>query len=222
MSAIFPVADPPVGPTAAELVLSVIAAARSLTVTTEMHQVELVGLHSVTAPGGLRLNVPAESHLHGEIAHAADGDLAATVEFTDVAPVAIPDRVRAKVALGGWLSPAGPALCFESAVIELERDGRTVDVDPDELARAEPDPLLAIEAEMLTHLADAHGDAVELLSHLVDRRLLHGITRIDPLSLDRYGIVLRLQYRGGTRDVRLPFPARPHSPTNAVVQIQTL
>jgi hypothetical protein len=45
---------------------------------------------------------------------------------------------------------------------------------------------------------------------------------VDPLRLDRYGIVLRLQRAGGRRDVRLPFPARLRNPVHAVVQIQTL
>jgi hypothetical protein len=64
--------------------------------------------------------------------------------------------------------------------------------DPPELAAAEPDPLAATEAELLTHLAGAHGDAVGLLAQLVDRRFLLGVTRVDPLRLDRYGVVLRL------------------------------
>jgi hypothetical protein len=232
MSAIDPHPEVPAAhtaePTAAEAVRSVLASAKSLTLTTEGHRVELVGLHSVEAPDRLLLTVPAESHLGDEVARAPGGDLAATVEFTDVAPVAVPDRVRAKVVLGGWLAPAADrsgtevALCFEAALVELEQGGRTVDVDLDDLTRAEPDPLAETEAEMLTHLAGAHGDTVELLSQLVDVRLLQGVTRVDPLRLDRYGIVLRLQRTGGRRDVRLPFPARLRNPAHAVVQIQTL
>ena len=95
-------------------------------------------------------------------------------------------------------------------------------VDLDDLVRAEPDPLAETEAEMLTHLAGAHGDTVELLAQLVDVRLLQGVTRVDPLRLDRYGIVLRLRRTGGRRDVRLPFPVRPRNPAHAVVQIQAL
>jgi hypothetical protein len=226
MSAIDPHPEVPAEPTAAEVVRSVLAAAKSLTLTTEGHRVELVGLHSVEAPGRLLLNVPAESHLGDEVARAPGGDVAATVAFTDVAPVAVPDRVRAKVVLGGWLGPVtdqpGTALCFETALVELEQGGRTVDVELDDLTRAEPDPLAETEAEMLTHLAGAHGDTVELLSQLVDVRLLQGVTRVDPMRLDRYGIVLRLQRAGGSRDVRLPFPARLRNPAHAVVQIQTL
>jgi hypothetical protein len=56
-------ANEPQEPSAAELVRSVLAAARSLTLTTEAHRVELVGMHSLEAPGRLLLNVPAETHL---------------------------------------------------------------------------------------------------------------------------------------------------------------
>jgi hypothetical protein len=218
-------------PSAAELVRSVLAAARSLTLTTEAHRIELVGLHSLEAPGRLLLNVPAETHLAGELAAAPCGDVTATVELTDVAPVAVPDRVRSRVMLGGWLAPAGDGaadqngmtpLTFESATAELEHAGRWTDVDPDELARAEPDPLAETEAEILTHLAGAHGDAVELLAQLVEPRLLTGVTRVDPLRLDRYGIVLRLQRAAGTHDVRLAFPAPLRNPAHGVVQLRTL
>jgi hypothetical protein len=221
----------PQEPSAAERVRSVLAAARSLTLTTEAHRVELVGLHSLEAPGRLLLNVPAETHLSSEIAVAPYGDVTATVEFTDVSPVSVPDRIRARVVLGGWLAPAGDrpaaqegmtALSFESATVELEHGGRWVDVDPDDLALAEPDPLAETEAEILTHLAGAHGDAVELLAQLVDVRLLNGVTRVDPLRLDRYGIVLRLQRAGGTHDVRLAFPSPLRNPAHGVVQLRTL
>jgi hypothetical protein len=214
-------------PSAAELVRSLLVAARSLTLTTEGHRVELVGLHSVEAPDRLLLNVPAESHLSAQIASVPDGDMPATVEFTDVAPVAVPDRVRARVLLGGWLSVAGdgtgPAdLCFKTATAELERGGHVVDVDLDDLASAEPDPLAETEAELLTHLAGAHGDAVELLSRLVKPRLLYGVTRVDPLRLDRYGIVLRLQRASGLHDVRLAFPTPLCNPAHGILQLRTL
>src|SRR3569833_485674 len=211
----------PQEPTAAEIVSSVLAAARSLTLTTDAHRVELVGLHSLEAPGRLLLNVPVEPHLGAEVAAAPYGDVTATIELTDVAPVSVPDRVRARVLLGGWLALAGSggrtdsvALSFEPATVELEHAGRTVDVDPDALA--------ATEAEILTHLAGAHGDAVELLAQLVDTRLLTGVTRVDPVRLDRYGIVLRLQRAGGAHDVRLAFASPLRNPAHGVVLLRTL
>jgi hypothetical protein len=218
-------AAPIAEPSPAELVRSVLATARSLTLTTAGHRVELVGLHSLETPDRLFLNVPPECHVGGEVASTPYGDLPATVEFTDVAPVAVTDRVRARVLLGGWLSPERPGtnmLCFETAGAELEYEGRAIDVDLDELLGAEPDPLAETEAEILTHLTDAHRDAVELLSQLVEPRLLIGVTRVDPLRLDRYGIVLRLQRAGGRRDVRLPFPTPPRNPAHGVLQLRAL
>ncbi|GLY77635.1 DUF2470 domain-containing protein [Actinoallomurus iriomotensis] len=218
-----PVAEP----TPAELVRSVLAAARSLTLTTEAHRVDLVGLHSLEAPGRLLLNVPAGSHVGAEVARAPGGDLAASLEFIDVAPVSVPDRIRARVLLGGWLSVDGQranaeALCFETVTAELGHDGRRFELEVDELTAAEPDPLAATEAELLTHLAGAHGDAVELLAQLVDHRSLLGVTRVDPLRVDRYGIVLRLSRASGYHDVRLPFPVPLRNPAHGVLQMRAL
>jgi hypothetical protein len=218
-----------VEPTAAEVTRSVLAAARSLTLTTEGHRAELIGSHTVEASGHLLVDVPAESHLGMEVAHAPGGTLETMIEFTDVAPVSVPDRVRVRVSLSGSLRLAddrtgpGPiALRFEPGGITLEEGGRSHDVGLDELRTAEPDPLAETEAELLIHLAGAHQDAVELLSQLVEPRLLTGVTRVDPLRLDRYGIVLRLQRLRGHRDVRLGFPTPLRNPVHAVVQIQTL
>ncbi|GAA4612506.1 DUF2470 domain-containing protein [Actinoallomurus liliacearum] len=214
-------------PTPAELVRSVLVAARSLTLNTDVHRVDLVGLHSPEGAGRLLLTVPAGSHVGAEVAWAPGGDLAASLEFTDVAPVPVPDRVRARVLLGGWLSfdrqgASAEDLSFETVTAELQHEGRWFELEVDELAAVEPDPLAATEAELLTHLAGAHGDAVELLAQLVDRRILLGVTRVDPLRLDRYGVVLRLRRQSGYHDVRLPFATPPRNPAHAVLQMRAL
>jgi hypothetical protein len=209
-------------PTAAELVRSVLAAARSLTLTTAGHRAELVGSHTVEAPADLLLDIPAGSHLDAEVARAPDRALAAMVEFTDVAPVSVPDRVRTRVTLTGCLRPAEDHLRFEPDGVTVEAARRPVDVGLDELRRAEPDPLAETEGELLIHLAGAHQGAVELLCQLVEPRLLTGVTRVDPLQLDRYGIVLRLQRTRDHRDVRLGFPVPLCTPVHAIVEIQTL
>lgn len=215
----------PAEPTPAELVRSVLAAARSLTLRTEGHRVDLVGLHTLRPPDRLLLTVPAEGHLAEEVAATPEGTLAATVEFTDVAPVAVPDRVRARVRLDGRLSKDDEdpsAYRFATVSAALEHDGRTAEVAVDALARAEPDPLAETEAEILIHLAGAHADAVELLARLVDPRLLNAVTRVDPLRLDRYGVVLRLRRATGRRDVRLPFPTPLCGPAEGVLQLRAL
>lgn len=215
----------PAEPTPAELVRSVLAAARSLTLRTGGHRVDLVGLHALPAPDRLLLTVPAGSHLAEEVAVTPEGTLAAAVGFTDVAPVAVPDRVRARVRLDGRLSRDGEdpsAYRFVTASAVLEHDGRTSEVEPDELARAEPDPIAETEAEILIHLSGAHADAIESLARLVAPRLLNAVTRVDPLRLDRYGIVLRLQRATGRHDVRLPFPTPLCGPAEGVVQLRSL
>jgi hypothetical protein len=46
---------------------------------------------------------------------------------------------------------------------------------------------------------------VSWLARLVPADTLHGVTRVYPLRLDRFGVVLRLEFPGTDRDARLPF-----------------
>jgi hypothetical protein len=115
----------------------------------------------------------------------------------------------------GWLSLnhhdqcyGTPELALEITRADLVERGRTVSVPAAELAVAERDPLAVREADILLHLADSHPEAVELLTRLVDPVALQAATRVLPLGLDRYGVVLRVERASGYRDVRLPFPDR--------------
>jgi hypothetical protein len=90
-----------------------------------------------------------------------------------------------------------------------------ISVGPDDFAAAEPDPLALIEADLLGHLSDAHPEAIDRLSRLVPPHHLHGVNRIVPIRFDRYGVVLRLEFTGRARDVRLPFPAPQQRPEEA-------
>jgi hypothetical protein len=87
---------------------------------------------------------------------------------------------------------------------------------------AAPDPLAACEATMLAHRADAHPDTIALLTRLVPIRLLHGVHRVHPLRLDRYGIVLRLEHPRHDHDVRLPFDDPLHRPDHVGAHIRVL
>jgi hypothetical protein len=197
---------------AAERARSIVAAACSSTVRTPEGRVELFTDHGVDG-GRLCLRAGAEGPLVTEIDRAEYGDLPAVVELTDLAPVSVPDRIRARVAVTGWLTltgrpdPAGrvPVHC-EPAEIQLITADGCVDVTPEEFAAARPDPLAAAEAEMLTHLCDSHPEAVTALSRLIAPRLLQGAVRVQPYRLDRYGVVLRVERTGGRyRDTRLAF-----------------
>ncbi|GAA5080251.1 DUF2470 domain-containing protein [Streptomyces similanensis] len=196
--------------TAAEYVRSVLARATSLSLSTERQDYDLIGLHSVDARGRITLSSRAGCPLAAQVAAAPDGRLPARAEFTDIAPVALRDRVRAQVTVAGRLVPGRPqdgdALRFEAEHITLRTLTGEHDVGLADLTRAAPDPLAVEEAALLTHLADAHEDMVAALVALVGPRLPHGVLRALPLAVDRYGIALRCEYREGHCDVRLLFP----------------
>ncbi|MEV4950108.1 DUF2470 domain-containing protein [Streptomyces sp. NPDC053755] len=212
--------------TAAELVRSVLARAVSLSLTTDGQEYDLIGMHAVGRKGRITLRPPADSPLAAQIATAPRGSLAALLEFTDIAPTALRDRVRARVTISGWLTPAGPqeddALRLDLARVTLRTPAGTREAGLDEFALAEPDPLAVEEAAMLTHLADAHGDMVADLVVLAGSRLPHGVVRAMPLAVDRHGITLRCEYREGHCDLRLLFPVTARDAAEAGEQVRRL
>ncbi|MER7283917.1 DUF2470 domain-containing protein [Dactylosporangium sp. NPDC000244] len=206
-------------PTPAERLRSLLAAAGSLTLHVPGRRCDLVGAHRVEG-GRILLDVPLD-------AISGDDDSAAVLELTDVAPTSVRSRVRARATFGGWLGvhPAGGlALDLAEATLQDPAYGRDAEitVDPDAFAAAEPDPLAHVEADMLCHLSDAHPDAVDRLARLVPPHHLHGVKRIVPVRLDRYGVVLRLEFAERARDVRLPFPTPLNRPEEAGDRMQEL
>ncbi|MEV4918195.1 DUF2470 domain-containing protein [Streptomyces tirandamycinicus] len=201
----------------AERVRTVLAAAESFTAITDAHTCDLVGggLHRVGEDGRLLLRLPAGCRLAGEVAVAPRGTLPVVLKFTDVAPVAVRDRVRSRVTVAGWLARAAPededdgtaTFRMVTAHVALETPAGPVTVGLDELALARPDVLALHEAAMLTHLVDDHADVVALLTRLVDPRLLQGVVRVWPLAMDLRGITLRLEHAHSHEDVLLRFPA---------------
>ncbi|MFC1430306.1 DUF2470 domain-containing protein [Streptacidiphilus sp. N1-3] len=207
-------------PSDAEVVRSVIRRATSLTAAANGGRHELLGPDLVlVAPGewGLLLRVPADSRLARETAMVArEGDgLPVVLDWTDVAPLAVRDRVRSRVRLAGRLfAPQGRGRRLQDGLVELLLDVRQVTldtagastlVDPAELLRVEADPLATVESALLIHLAEDHQDHVAALLGLIDPQLLRGVLGVSPLTLDRYGIVLRLTRRHSHQDVRLSF-----------------
>ncbi|GAA4930788.1 DUF2470 domain-containing protein [Streptomyces coeruleoprunus] len=211
-------------PTAAVRVRSVLARAVSLSLTTEGRAYDLIGMHSVSRRGRIALHPPTDSPLGAQVAHAPRGSLAALLEFTDIAPTAVRDRVRARVTVAGWLAPdgrgGGTSLRVDIAHVTLRTAAGSVEVGLDELTLAEPDPLAVEEAAMLTHLADAHEDMVAGLVALAGHRVPPGFTRVVPLALDRHGITLRCEYPGSRCDVRLLFPEPAEDATAAGERIR--
>lgn len=207
-------------PTDAERVRSILVAAHSMTVVTDGLRSEVRHLDGSDPMGRLHLH-PAEPGGDGE--HRPSIRL----EFTDIAPTPVRDRVRARVTvLGRLLSPytdaGADSTCMEFGRAVLETaEGRSY-VGLEELDAARPDPLAPFEGGMLTHLLDDHAELVTLLLRLVRPLPAGAVSRVLPLAMDRYGITLRLEQRRGHHDVRLPFPSPLDDVEQSGVQIQAL
>ena len=202
-------------PGAAERARSVLAAAWSCAVTAEGTREEFVGAHSVTDDGRILLAVPEDSVLAAAAICAPRGEPSAVLEFADVAPVPVRNRIRARLWLAGWFAPEDGHLVFRATRVVLRRPSGALIVELDEFAAARPDPLALAEARLLTHLADCHPDAVERLTRLVEPDSLHGAVRVQPLAVDRHGLTLRIERARAHGDVRLPF----HRPADDVAQL---
>lgn len=154
-------------PTRAERVRSILVVAHSMTVVSEGVQTEVRRLDGTGAMGHIHLHAPAEG------GHAPAGQrVPARLEFTDIAPTPVRDRLRARVTVTGLLAApystdteASTCMEFGQAVLE-DAEGRTF-VTLEELERTETDPVAACEAGMLTHLVDDHSELVPLLLRLV-------------------------------------------------------
>ncbi|MDX3311662.1 DUF2470 domain-containing protein [Streptomyces sp. NPDC054884] len=202
-------------PAAAERARSVLAASWSCAVTADGGREEFVGAHTVDDDGRVTLRVPKDSALRTAAICAPRGEPAAVLEFADVAPVPVRGRIRARLWLAGWFAPEDDGLAFHATRVVLKESTGAVAVDLAEFAAAAPDPLATAEAHLLTHLADAHPDAVERLTRLVRSDSLHGAVRVQPLAVDRHGLTLRIERARAHGDVRLPF----HAPADDVSQL---
>ena len=202
-------------PAAAERARSVLAAAWSCSVTAEGTKEELVGAHTVGEDGRVYVDVPEDSALLAAAICAPRGEPSAVLEFADVAPVPLRNRIRARLWLAGWFAVEGERLAFTATRVVLRQPSGSVVVDLDEFAAAAADPLTTAEARLLTHLADCHADAVERLTRLVDSDSLYGAVRVQPLAVDRHGLTLRIERARAHGDVRLAF----HAPADDVAQL---
>ena len=186
--------------------------------------------HVADGQGRLLLLSPRKGALTAALRPATEGvdDTALVLDIADVPPVAgAPSLGRVWVA--GWAialdgeqarqaaldyadtDPAADLLDIgdsqvlhrmDVAEVRYERNGVLVDVDPDEYAEATPDPLAAIEFDLIADLADHH---VDEMSDYVRRQLGPAAARDDDprvVRLDRYGFMVRL----GDRLARLSFP----------------
>ncbi|WP_250903756.1 DUF2470 domain-containing protein [Actinomadura sp. NEAU-AAG7] len=154
---------------------------------------------------------------------AGKADLVGTLRISDVAPVAMADRMRGRAWIHGWLTelPLGElraaairlsrphprpelldladgngrrewtVLALEVAEAEIEDAWGGAILEPEEYAAGAPDPFVAVEAGMLTHLDSCHRD--ELARLLPPAAVAENTPEpvVHPLALDRYGLWLR-------------------------------
>ncbi|NBM16521.1 DUF2470 domain-containing protein [Streptomyces sp. GC420] len=106
-------------PTGAERVRTLVESNTSVSLTLPSAEAEDVGwgvpvARTVTPDGDVILLVPGDSVAAGAAAHAQADDLPVVMDVTDVAPVSVPHRIRARAAVSGRLTAVRPeerALC---------------------------------------------------------------------------------------------------------------
>ncbi|MQY06650.1 DUF2470 domain-containing protein [Actinomadura macrotermitis] len=188
-----------------------------------------VPAHATDEHGVPLLLMPAASPVVQAL--GGEPDLPATLRISDVAPVPLPDRVRGRAWLHGWVSRVPPAglrdaalrlsrlhprpelldlapdadwtiLTMDVAQIEIEDAWGPANPEPEEYAAAAPDPFVMIEAGMLTHLDSCHrGELKNLLCARHDPA-----PALRPLGLDRHGLWLRCTTPDEAFDLRIAFP----------------
>lgn len=166
----------------------------------------------VGTDGEVFLLFPADAPAVRAATHAQDDELPAVLELTDVAPVAVPDRIRGRAWVSGRLTcapgiaePGHMMLRLEVGEVYVDDLWGDAAVSPEDFAEALPDPLMAYETELLQHLAAAHDDHVQGLSGLLAHRA--DVRRVAPLALDRFGLRVRCRDRAGRSfDARFDFP----------------
>ncbi|HET6858133.1 MAG TPA: DUF2470 domain-containing protein [Streptomyces sp.] len=217
-----PHSTPVTQPTPAERVQSILQVAQSMTVVNDGCHTEVHRLAGAGALGHIHLHAPTD-----DTPAVPQARLPVRLEFTDIAPTAVRDRLRARVTLTGLLaapyrdeSPQSACMEFGQALIEDGRGRQFVALD--DLWAATPDPMAGSEADMLTHLVDSHRELVPLMVRLVRPRPARGVLRAVPLAMDRYGVVLRLEYPTRNVDIRLPFATPVSRIEQAGPQIRAL
>lgn len=161
----------------------------------------------------------------------AGGELAAMLELTDHAPVALREPVRALLWITGRVRVLDPCVARSLALgvadanpdpelLRLGHDATLVRLDPAsvvlsdaegtavlapaEMAAAWPDPFCRYEQRWLAHLEHARPDVFDALARHLPPALRHDpAIRIRPLGVDRCGLRLRVETAGRDHDVRL-------------------
>jgi hypothetical protein len=219
-------------PTTAERIRSACARAGGAMVAVDGIDPAVTSVHHLLGDGSFAVTVPTGAALATAVRSAGEAGVAAVLEVTDHAPLPLREPVRSLVWIRGRLRgvPAGevpglldlvatddpnPALLEVNASsghllmrLEIESvvsaDSTGAEAIPvGALLGARPDPFSAMESGWLQHLDADHRDVVDRLASRLPGTLRRG--RVRPLSLDRYGVALRVESEDGDHDVRLPF-----------------
>lgn len=127
------------------------------------------------------------------------------IEMTDPICAARPD-LRAAIESLDW-----SWLRVEPTRVRFTDDGGDERwLRPEDLAGAEPDPLVLLGDEFINDVREKLADQILLIAKTLGGRWLG--TSADVATIDRYGITLRVTEPAGTRDSRVPFPERIESP----------
>jgi hypothetical protein len=199
---------------------------------------------TLTLPDGARVEIAAHTtdavgrplllaRPGGPVARAVtawpDDDMPVALEIADLAPVPLPDRVRGRMWITGWVGevPMGEraaafrrvaevgalpdpdqsewrTLRIDIAEIDLCDGWGSADVDVDEYAAAVADPLVRDEAGLMRHLDGAHRHELGRLCGQVPA--LAGATGPRALGVDVYGLWVRTSVDGTPVNVRFTFP----------------
>lgn len=187
-------------PSTAERIRTTCARAQRAILAVDGTEPLTVALHDVLRDGSIVVAAP-----RGRSATITGTD--AVLELTDYAPLPLREPVRSLVWVSGRLQlmpPHETLLRLEVASVVVADSTGAESVRVDALRAARPDPFCAMESQWLRHIETDHRDLVDLLASRLPGSLRRG--RVSPLSLDRYGLRLRVETDNGDHDVRLPFP----------------
>ncbi|TFV58315.1 DUF2470 domain-containing protein [Geodermatophilus sp. DF01-2] len=193
--------------------------------------------------GRVLVVVPRDGGLATAVREAPEGDLPARVTVTSRSTRPLRNPLRARLELAGWLTPV-PAdeepelvlafatvrpddvlldvgltatlLRLDVAEVLLHAGGDCIEIAPEEYAAARPDPLGAVEDDLLAE----HARPLAELRGRVQTRA--GNDPVHLLGVDRFGVLFRVEPRTGCYDLRTPFPAPLTAPGELPAAVRAL
>lgn len=234
------------GPTTAERVRSACVRAGGAMLAADGASPVDARVHHLLPDGAFAMTIAEDCAMAIAAEESATG-VAAVLELTDYAPLALREPVRSLVWVRGRVRGVdavsvrrlldviaaehpNPALLevgsthvllllvVESVVVADSGGAESVRLGA--LLAAQPDPFCDLESAWVRHLEADHPEVMARLACKLPAALRKG--RVRPLGLDRYGIRLRIEGPTGDHDVRLPFSAPVNDATGLGRAIRAL